>query len=125
MQDGGPQTLGETGPAAPTIRLSDGVLHLTQAAPAPNGARLYAVLRGRDGLAGVLFFCLPPGFSGTQILPLPGSFGQPATSAPPPLWTDKATTIDVVLFDRRGCFCDWPAMGPHFAAYIPEPGIRP
>jgi hypothetical protein len=122
---GTPQILGDTGPDAPSITLAGGVLHLTQAAPAPQGARLYAVLRGRGGLAGVLFFRLPPGFSGTQILPLPSSEGPPGTAAPPPIWTDSATTIEIALFDRRGCFCSWPAMGPNFAAYTPDPELAP
>ncbi len=125
MRDGGQHVLGDSGPEAPTITLGNGVLHLTQTAPAPNGARLYAVLRDRRGLAGVLFFRLPPGFSGTQILPLPTSKGAPATTAPPPIWSDSATSIDVALFDRRGCACQWPAMGPNFAAYIPNPSVQP
>jgi membrane associated rhomboid family serine protease len=125
MRDGGQHVLGDSGPPAPTITLGDGVLHLTQAAPAPNGARLYAVLRDRHGLAGVLFFRLPPGFSGTQILPLPASKGAPATTAPPPIWFDSATSITVALFDRRGCACQWPAMGPNYAAYIPDPSVQP
>ncbi len=125
LHDSGPFVLGDSGPEAPKITLSQGVLRLDQAAPAPRGARLYAVLRGRDGLAGVLFFRLPPGFSGAQILPLPSSQSAPGTSPPAPIWTDKATTIEVALFDRRGCYCDWPSMGPNFAAYQPDPLLTP
>jgi hypothetical protein len=125
LRERGSQVVGEEGPPAPAITVENGVLRLSQPAPAPQGARVYAVLRGRNGLAGVLFFHLPPNFSGTQILPLPGSQGAPGMAAPDPVWTDGRTTIEVGLFDRRGCYCSWPEMGPHFAPYTPDPDISP
>ena len=73
-----------------------------------------------DARVGVVFFRLPPGFSGTQVLPLPMQRGVPGTAPPPAVWLDGASHIDVALFDRRGCFCKWPEMGPTYAAFDPQ-----
>ncbi len=119
MEVVGSASPGTAGPAAPDLILDHGTIRLTQAAPATRGAQIYAVLRSRDRLQGVLYFQLPPGFYGTQLLPLPTQLGPPGPNPPPAFWLDPASRIEVALFDRRGCFCDWPRMGPSFAPYDP------
>jgi membrane associated rhomboid family serine protease len=122
--DGEPAVLGETGPEAPSISLAGGVLHVLQGRPARQGARAYVLVQRPDGPAGVLLIILPPGFSGAQILPLPTAMASPAQTIPA-LWTDGKSSLRLALFDRRGCYCDWPAMGPYFAAYATGGSVSP
>ena len=83
---------------------------------APAGARVYAVLRRHDALAGLIYFEIPPDYSGSQVLPLPWARRAPNTAAPPEIWTDPSTEIRIALFDRRSCFCKAPRMSPSFTA---------
>jgi membrane associated rhomboid family serine protease len=112
----GLRLIGEAGPAAPTINLGHGVIQFTATESSKNGGRVYALLRRHDQPAGLLFFELPARFSGSQILPIPWSYGGPHTEPPPAIWTDPDSEIRVALFDRRGCFCKEPRMTP---IYIP------
>jgi hypothetical protein len=111
---------------APSIVIDHGVLRFTLAAPLDQGGRLYAVLYHGGAVAGVLFFRIPPGFSGAQILPLPWARTYPQTDPPPPLWTDGKASITPALYDRRGCFCEGEArMDPNFAPYVPDSALPP
>ena len=124
VRERGLQVWGDGVAPAPGLVLDHGVLRLTQSAPVPGGARVFALLRGREGVAGVLYFRIPAGFSGSQVLPLPVTEAAPSTGGPPTLWTDATTRLQVALFDRRGCDCNEP-IGPDFAPYTPDPDIAP
>jgi rhomboid protease GluP len=109
---------GDAGPA-PSLTIGQGVLRLTALVPVVKQTDVLALLYHNKSLAGVLRFQLVPGFSGTQILPLPSNTGAPGTSAPPSYWTDGQSSIDIVRMDGRGCHCQWPTLVPGYYAYDP------
>ena len=92
------------------------MLRLTVDEAAPAGAIVVAVLRNHDRLVGSLWFQIPPHYEGSQILPQPWANGSPSAAAPPALWSDPATEIQVALFDRRSCFCQSLHIGPTYTA---------
>jgi len=100
---------------APALRLGGGVIAINATSTIDRGGRLYALVRdGQGAIAGMLFIMIPPGFSGSQILPIPTSRGAPSTTPPPPLWTDSTTRLQVAVFDRRPCSLRGEVMGPSF-----------
>jgi membrane associated rhomboid family serine protease len=102
-------------PALPTLRLGGGVIGLEAPSAFERGAQLYALVRDSRGtIAGMIFIMVPPGFSGSQILPVPTSFRAPSTEPPPPLWTDKDTRLQLAVVDLRPCDNRGPVMGPSF-----------
>jgi membrane associated rhomboid family serine protease len=109
---------GDAGPP-PVMAIGHGVLLLTRDAQVKKQTDVLALLHRNNELAGILRFQLVPGFSGTQILPLPSNEGAPGLSPPPPIWTDGQSRIDIARMDADGCGCAWPTLVPGYFAYQP------
>jgi len=122
---GGPQVWNGGRDDLPGLTLQNGAFRLTVPEALPAGARLYAVLRHHGVLAGLLTVQVPPSFSGARTLPIPWAAGAPKTGDPPALWTDPATELVIGLYDRRGCACPAPQMGPTFRATPAAGGVPP
>ena len=122
-REGGPQVWNGVRDDLPRLTLQNGAFRLTVPEALPAGARLYAVLRHHGRLAGLLTFQVPPAFSGARTLPIPWATGAPKTGDPPALWTDPSTELVIGLYDRRGCACPRPHMGPTFRATPMAAGV--
>lgn len=124
-REGGPQVWNGGRDDLPGLTLQNGAFRLTVPEALPAGARLYAVLRHHGLLAGLLTVQVPPAFSGARTLPIPWAAGAPKTGDPPALWTDPSTELVIGLYDRRGCACPKPHMGPTFSATPTAAGVPP
>jgi rhomboid protease GluP len=106
------------GPAAvPTLVLDHGTVRLTVPAAAETSGEIFALLHHGSETVGLVHVELPPGFAGTQILPLPVNRRAPSATPPDSVWTDGRATLDVVLYDRTDCHCEDPLLGPVFYPY--------
>jgi hypothetical protein len=119
----GVHMVGSTAPL-PMLTLEHGVMRLDMAAPAERGGEVFALLHHDGATIGVVQVRLPPGFTGSQILPLPVKSGAPTAEAPDSVWTDGRATLDVAWFDHTSCHCAYPStgplMGPYFYRYSPQ-----
>jgi membrane associated rhomboid family serine protease len=106
--------------ALPVLTLEHGLIRLEMAAPAQGGGEAFALLHHDGATIGVVQVRLPPGFMGSQILPLPTKSGAPTAEAPDPVWTDGRATLDVAWYDHTNCHCAYPAIGPYFYRYSPQ-----
>ncbi|HTZ70145.1 MAG TPA: rhomboid family intramembrane serine protease [Acetobacteraceae bacterium] len=116
FQRDGVRMVGDASPL-PTVALDHGVVRLSMPATVPLGGELFALLHRDNALIGVMVLGLPSGFKGEQVLPLPTRRAAPTVEPPPALWTDGRTSVQVVRYDRTGCHCDYPSMGPLYYAY--------
>jgi rhomboid protease GluP len=107
---------GEAG-LPPVLSIGHGVLRLTRDAPVTSQTDVLALLHRNNVLVGILRFQLIPGFSGTQILPLPSNEGAPSLGAPPVIWTDGQSRIDIAWMSGSGCACRWPSLVPRYFPY--------
>ena len=120
----GLQEQGDAGDA-PVLAIDHGVLRLSRTTPVASQTDVLALVHHQGALAGVLRFQLMTGFSGMQVLPLPSSRGAPSTAAPPPVWTDGNSTIDIARMDADGCHCRWPTLVPAYYPYLKKDAYAP
>ena len=107
---------GDGGPA-PGLAIGRGILRLSLDKPVKAQTDVLALLHRNNVLVGILRFQLVPGFSGTQILPLPSSEGAPSRNEPPAIWTDGQSRIDIAWMNAKGCACRWPSLVPRYFPY--------